>query len=176
MQMQTLTAAQRMSDKSISERLQPSLLDRLTDDDPSEKTERREDRVIDIRQLREIIQRDLRWLLNTSDNNGMIDIDQFPHAFNSVLNYGIREVAGDYSTAERAEMIRKSITNAIQQFEPRIHSGSIDVQLRVDQDNHASVVNYDIRADMWAQPLPMELYLRSQVDVSTGELDLERVL
>jgi type VI secretion system protein ImpG len=37
------------------------------------------------------------------------------------------------------------------------------------------VVYFDIRAEMWAQPLPMELYLRSEVDVTTGELKLERV-
>ena len=38
-----------MSDKMIAERLQPSLLDRLTDNDPTELKERREDRVIDLR-------------------------------------------------------------------------------------------------------------------------------
>ncbi len=164
-----------MSDKMIAERLQPSLLDRLTDDDPTSLKETRDSRVIDIRQLRDIIQRDLSWLLNTSDNNNLIDAERYPSAALSVLNYGIQEVAGDYSTAERAEMIRQSIIDAITAFEPRIHSGSIDVQLRVGHDNRQSVVTYDIHADMWAQPMPMELYLRSEVDVTTGELALERV-
>jgi type VI secretion system protein ImpF len=35
-------------------------------------------------------------------------------------------------------------------------------------------VSFDIRAEMWAQPLPLELYLRSEVNVATGELKLER--
>jgi type VI secretion system protein ImpF len=72
-------------------------------------------------------------------------------------------------------MIRQSICDAIIAFEPRIHSGSVDVQLRVGHDNRQSIVTYDIHADMWAQPMPMELYLRSEVDVTTGELALERV-
>lgn len=164
-----------MSDKTISERLQPSLLDRLTDDDPSELKERRDARVIDLRQLRDIIQRDLAWLLNTSNATAHIDPEIYPSVAASTLNYGIREVAGDYSTAERAELIRKSILDAVQLFEPRIHPGSLDVELRVGQDNRESIVSYDIRADMWAQPLPIELYLRSQVDVTTGELELERI-
>lgn len=164
-----------MSDKTITDRLQPSLLDRLTDNNPGEQTESRDARVIDLRRLREIIQRDLSALLNTSDNNALIDPERYPHTARSVLNYGIREVAGDYSTLGRAEEIRKSIARAIQAFEPRIHPGSIDVQLRGDQESRACVVNFDIRADMWAQPMPMELYLRSQVDVTTGELQLERV-
>lgn len=164
-----------MSDRTIADRLQPSLLDRLTDEAPSEATERREDRVIDLKRLREIIQRDLSWLLNTSDNSALIDEQRFPNAARSVLNYGIREVAGDYSTAERAELIRQSIARAVRSYETRIHPGSIDVGLRRDHDSRSSVITFDIRADMWAQPMPMELYLRSEVDVTTGELKLERM-
>lgn len=164
-----------MSDKMIAERLQPSLLDRLTDHDPTDLRETRDSRVINIRQLRDIIQRDLAALLNTSDSNTLIDAERFPHVSTSVLNYGIKEVAGDFSTAERAELIRKSISDAIQTFEPRILPGSVDVTLRVGHSNRNSIVTYDIRADMWAQPMPIELYLRSEVDVTTGELELERV-
>ena len=164
-----------MSDRMIAERLQPSLLDRLTDDDPFEVKESRNSRVIDLRQLRDILQRDLAWLLNTSNNSTFIDQETCPNAYTSVLNYGITDVAGDFSTGARAEMIRKSIIGAVQTFEPRIHPGSLNVKLRAGQDSRDSVVSFDIRADMWAQPLPIELYLRSSVDVTTGELELERI-
>lgn len=164
-----------MSDKMIAERLQPSLLDRLTDESPTELKERREDRVIDLRQLRDIIQRDLSWLLNTADAGQLVDENLYPNVSRSVLNFGIAHVSGDYSTAQRAELIRKSILNAVQAFEPRIHPGSLDVELRMDKDNHQSLVAFDIRADMWAQPMPIELYLRSQVDVTKGTIELERV-
>ncbi|MEP4246664.1 type VI secretion system baseplate subunit TssE [Tateyamaria sp.] len=164
-----------MSDRMIAERLQPSLLDRLTDDDPFEVKESRDSRVIDLRQLREILQRDLAWLLNTSNNASFIDEDVYPNAFKSVVNYGISDVAGDYSTTERVELIRKSIVSAVQIFEPRIHPGSLNVKLQAGQKNRTAVVSFDIRADMWAQPLPIELYLRSSIDVTTGELQLERV-
>ncbi|MES2846790.1 MAG: type VI secretion system baseplate subunit TssE [Pseudomonadota bacterium] len=163
-----------MSDKTITERLQPSLLDRLTDDAPGDLKETRESRVIDIRRLRDIIQRDLAWLLNTSENSEGIDTARYPYAARSVLNYGIREVAGDYSTVERAQKIRVSIMRAIDAFEPRIRAGSVEVLLRDDAKIAESIIAFDIRADMWAQPMPMELYLRSQVDLTTGELKLER--
>ena len=51
-----------MADLNITERLQPSLLDRLTDDAPEATSEARHDRVIDIDRLRDIIRRDLSWL------------------------------------------------------------------------------------------------------------------
>lgn len=164
-----------MSDKTITERLQPSLLDRLTDHAPGEKTERRDERVIDLRALREIILRDLVWLLNTNNSENLFDAEEFPNVANSVLNYGVRDVAGEYSTVGKAEAIRRAIRAAVQSFEPRILPGSVDVALRVGTDAKGAIVQYDIRADMWAQPLPMELYLRSEVDVTTGALALERV-
>jgi len=163
-----------MADKTITERLQPSLLDRLTDHEPGNLTERRDERVIDVRRLRDIIQRDLSWLLNTNNHESIMDGDAFPNALVSTVNFGVREVAGEYSTEERAIKIRTMIHTAIERFEPRIHAGSIDVEYRADVSAGDSIVSYDIRADMWAQPVPLELYLRSEVNVATGELKLER--
>lgn len=162
-----------MADRS-AERLQPSLLDRLTDDRPDEVKEGRDDRVIDLRRLREIVQRDLSWLLNTADNGREIDVETYPHAARSVLNYGIREVAGEYSNAASSADIRVSIQRAIERFEPRISAGSLEVRLRNEDEQSQAVVAFDIIADMWAQPMPVELYLRSEIDLTNGQLKLER--
>ncbi len=162
-----------MADRTITERLQPSLLDRLTDARPDRHEERGEDRVIDIRQLRDIIRRDLSWLLNTNNAETHIEPGRHPQAAASVINFGVREVAGDFSTDERAALIRGSIQRAIELFEPRIRPGTLDVTVGTDTQGRQSIVVFDIHAEMWAQPLPMELYLRTQVDVTTGHLQLE---
>ncbi len=163
-----------MADKTLTERLQPSLLDRLTDEDPTSQVESRDERVIDIRRLRDIIQRDLSALLNTTSNDDWMDADRYPSAVRSVLNFGVQSVSGDFSTEDRAERIRKSIARAIDFFEPRIRKGSTKVEIRTEETSRQTVIFFDIRADMWAQPIPMELYLRSAVDVTTGEVSLER--
>jgi len=165
-----------MADKTLAERLQPSLLDRLTDNEPGAIKESRDTRVIDVVRLREIIQRDLSWLLNTNNIESTFDSEKFPHVARSVLNYGLREVSGAFSTSERAELIRRSIEAAIAVHEPRIIDGSVDVTLTPEDNGGDMMVSLNIRADMWAQPLPLELYLRSQVDVTTGEVSVERSL
>lgn len=165
-----------MADKTITDRLQPSLLDRLTDYDPSSRNERREDRVLDVSRLREIIQRDLSWLLNTTNISSTIDTGKYPNVAKSVLNYGLTEVTGEFSTARKAEAIRRSIERAIAMHEPRIIAGSVEVSLVPDDKKGDMTVALDIRADMWAQPMPLELYLRSVVDVTTGEVSVERRL
>ncbi|MEM8633074.1 MAG: type VI secretion system baseplate subunit TssE [Pseudomonadota bacterium] len=165
-----------MADKTLTDRLQPSLLDRLTDHEPGQNKERREDRVIDVAKLRHIIQRDLSWLLNTTNLESTFDAEALPNVARSVLNYGLSEVSGEYSTARRADLIRASIDRAITLHEPRIIAGSVDVTLSPDDKKGDMTVAFDIRADMWAQPMPLELYLRSVVDVTTGEVSVERRL
>lgn len=163
-----------MTDRMMAERLQPSLLDRLTDDEPTNPSEGRDARVIDIRRLREIVSRDLAWLLNTNNSEGWIDPERHPLAAKSVLNYGIRDVAGDFAAKDRALLIRKSIAAAIEAYEPRIRKGSAQVEIRSENVARQTVISFDIRADMWAEPIPIELYLRSSVDLTTGEVSLER--
>ncbi len=163
-----------MADKMMSERLQPSLLDRLTDDDPTNPTESRDARVIDIRRLRDIVQRDLSWLLNTNNGETWLDATRYPLAAKSVINFGVREVAGDFSTQDRVALIRKSIASAIDNFESRIRKGSAHVEIRTDNVSRQTIINFNIRADMWAEPIPIELYLRTSVDVTTGEVSVER--
>ena len=165
-----------MADKTLAERLQPSLLDRLTDQQPGDLKETRESRVIDLNRLREIIQRDLSWLLNTHNAESHFDVEKYPTVAASVLNYGLSEVTGEYSTDQKAQAIRRSIEQAVAAFEPRIIEGSVDVLLRSDTDDAEMTVGLDIRADMWAQPMPLELYLRSKVDLTTGEVAVERGL
>ena len=165
-----------MADKTLSERLQPSLLDRLTDAEPSNLKETRDSRVIDIVRLREIIQRDLSWLLNTNNIEKTFDTEALPNVARSSLNFGLAEVSGEYSTAQRAELIRRSIERAISVFEPRIIEGSVDVSLSPEENAGEMNVALNIRADMWAQPMPLELFLRSKVDVTTGHVSVERSL
>ncbi|MBC7153110.1 MAG: type VI secretion system baseplate subunit TssE [Rhodobacteraceae bacterium] len=163
-----------MADLTLSERLQPSLLDRLTDRNPELLKETRDSRVIDMRRLRDILQRDLGWLLNTFDNSPMIPAEEYPHAAASTLNYGVHEVAGEFASATRVRLMRGAIFQAIERFEPRIRAETLHVELRANEDGSTATIGFDIRAEMWAQPLPMELYLRSAVDVITGEVRLDR--
>ncbi|WP_439525108.1 type VI secretion system baseplate subunit TssE [Marivita sp.] len=162
-----------MADRTLTERLQPSILDRLTDDEPSKKTESHSDRVIDIRRLREIIQRDLSWLLNTGNLETQIDAEKYPHVIRSVVNYGVPETTGDFANSNRATAVRDAIKAAVEFFEPRLIDGSLSIVSRTADEKREPVIVFDIIADMWAEPVPAELYLRSQFDTTTGHVTLE---
>lgn len=163
-----------MADRTLTERLQPSILDRLTDDSPEKTSENPSDRVIDIRKLREIIQRDLAWLLNTGNLDSELDADRYPNVVRSVVNYGVPDSTGDFANKQRAIAVRESIRRAVELFEPRLIDGTLSVVSRTEDEQRESRIVFDIVADMWAEPVPTELYLRSQFDTTTGHISLEQ--
>lgn len=163
-----------MADRMLLERLQPSLLDRLTDDAPEERVEPAAKRVIDVNRLREITRRDLGWLLNTSNIESEHDLEARPNVARSVLNYGIPELAGSIATIGRAVEIRQAIRQAIERFEPRIIPETLDVDMRQENVGSGAIISFDIRGELWAEPVPVDLYLRTALDVTTGEVTVSR--
>ena len=72
------------------DRLQPVLLDRLTDKQPQSRQERAGSFLMSGKLLRDSVLRDLQWLLNTTNFGADHDINTMPRARRSVVNYGVR--------------------------------------------------------------------------------------
>ncbi|MDO6590543.1 type VI secretion system baseplate subunit TssE [Loktanella sp. D2R18] len=163
-----------MAERILQERLQPSLLDRLTDDAREKTSETGSVWIIDVSRLRQIIQRDLGWLLNTSNLEATHDLEAYPNVANSVLNYGVVDISGSVATADRAVEIRQAIRTAIENFEPRLLPETLEVEMRQERVGSGAVISFDIRAELWAEPVPVDLYLRTALDITTGEVTLKR--
>src|SRR5882762_1105196 len=67
------------------ERLQPALLDRLTDEEPDKKLEPREHRVMSKSRMRQAVLRDLAWLFNVTRLEAEVDFSKAPYARRSVI-------------------------------------------------------------------------------------------
>ncbi|HJX66016.1 MAG TPA: type VI secretion system baseplate subunit TssE [Polyangia bacterium] len=162
-----------MAELTPKERLSPSLLDRLTDDEPERATEPRESRVLSPVRLRECVRRDLTWLFNTTHMQSLQNLDELPLVARSVLNYGIPDLAGrtasSLDTVELEQMIRQAIVN----FEPRLDRNSLKVRPVVDQRQMSqNALAFDVEAELWAQPLPLRLFLRTAVDLEAGNVEV----
>src|SRR5277367_5347818 len=102
------------------ERLQPSLLDRLTDTAPEQTRDAADQQVLSMAALRQAVLRDLAWLLNTTNLATTEDLDKNPQVARSTLNYGIPGFAGLFAMEGRAQGLEAAIAAAIKAFEPRI--------------------------------------------------------
>jgi type VI secretion system protein ImpF len=155
------------------ERLQPSLLDRLTDEEPGAQVESRDQRVFSLTRLREAVLRDLAWLLNTTNFEAGASLEAHPEVRHSVLNYGIPDLSGvTVSSANVGELERK-LKQAIIDFEPRILRHGLSVRLEVNetQMNH-NAMTFLIEGELWAQPVPLRMYLKTEIDLDIGDVQI----
>lgn len=163
-----------MAELTALERLQPALLDRLTDDEPDKKLEPREDRVISKSKLRQAVLRDLTWLFNATRLEDTDNFAAFPYAEQSVINFGLPPLAGGTASTLDVIELENAIRQAIIDFEPRISPSSLKVEALVSelQLNHHNVIGVQISGDLWAQPTPIELLVRTELDLETGEVQI----
>ena len=162
-----------MADLTQKDRLQPSLLDRLTDNDPEKRQESRDARVLSPSRLRDCVRRDLGWLLNTTYLKATQSLDDHPLVAKSVLNFGLPDLAGRTSSTVDAATLEQAIRKVILDFEPRLVARTLRVKLVIDdkQMNH-NAMSFDIEAELWAQPIPLRLFLRTAIDLETGSIDV----
>ena len=168
-----------MASLTSQERLQPSLLDRLTDHEPGHARESVEARVLSKQQMREAVLRDLAWLLNTTraepdaQRGDAQEIELWkdaPEARRSVINFGIPSLAGVSVSRMHYPAVEAAVKRAILDYEPRIDAKTLVVEvakkgaLRIEHN----ALRLIIRGQMWNQPVPLELLLSADVDMETG--------
>jgi type VI secretion system protein ImpF len=160
-----------MAELTNRERLQPSLLDRLADDDPKNPRESRESRVLSVERLRMCVLRDLKWLLNSENMNSSFDLEEYPEVAKSVLNFGRPALSGKSSSSVTLNEIRDQFRQAILTFEPRILPETLRIT-PYDNEAQPHQLSFRIEGQLWAQPLPLNLFLRTELDLETGNLGL----
>lgn len=162
-----------MPELSQKERLQLSLLDRLSDDEPDKVSESREKRVISVSRLKQMVQRDLAWLLNCVAASANFDLSDYPEVAKSTFNYGIIDLSGFTSMTLSAKSIERELTKCIKNFEPRIIPRSLKIKILLSKDEMSSnTLSFEISGDLWAQPLPLQLFLKTEVDIENGTVKL----
>jgi type VI secretion system protein ImpF len=159
--------------QEVRDRLQPVLLDRLTDLEPHSRVESDDSRVMNKAQIREAVLRDLSWLLNAVKPMPLLS-EQHPLAGESVINFGLPPMSGQLASRIDVPLLERTIKQAILRFEPRVMEDSLDVKALEPSgvlDTH-NVIEFEIRGFMWAQPVPLELLLRTQVDLEAGQIQV----
>ena len=163
-----------MAELTPAERLQPCLLDRLLDDEPQSKEESREQRVVSVRRYRQGVLRDLQWLLNAVSYAPGDTLNDFPEVSCSVLNFGIPDLCGVTSSTLKPPEIQQQLLHVIQCFEPRISRETLSVRVITDTASmDQNAVAFEIEGELWAQPLPERLYVKTKFDLETGQCEVE---
>jgi type VI secretion system protein ImpF len=159
--------------ESNRDRINPSLLDRLTDEAPGAAGGRGS--ASSLSELRRSVLRDLTWLFNTTQLFDAESAAAWPQVRNSVLNYGLPALAGRHASSLDITRLERALRQAIVDFEPRILPDSVTVKAQLERESldHHNVVSLEIAGLLWAQPVPIELLLRTQLDLESGQTQVE---
>lgn len=154
--------------------LMPTLLDRLRDDAPQRRTEAPGEYAVTRAQMRDIVQRDLSYLLNTTNIEDQIDRARYPQAGASTVNFGVPPLAGKFMATRRWADIETIIKRAITDFEPRLLPDSLSVSPLQDKDGEVqyNALVFEVRGLISMDPYPMEFTVQSSLDLETSRLNL----
>jgi type VI secretion system protein ImpF len=150
------------------DRLQPSLLDRLTDTAPSRKRDGPDEQTVLMAQMRQAVIRDLAALLNTSNLATIVDLSAMPWVRRSTLNYGIPGFAGLVGSSVRLASLEQELADAIRAYEPRLRPETLRVRsMPAPADEATPAVVFEITGELWAQPAPVQVFLETKIEVET---------
>ena len=203
------------------ERFLPSLLDRLTDDDPinhsiqlqkqkirrfekeltvllakqgalndAEYKRRRHElqqqldqaraqfnvfsaSISSLTEIRACVKRDLNWLLNASQYEPQNELQNYPQIECSVLNYGRPDLTGKTVSGVNLHNIEGMLQQVIIDFEPRIIKETLTVKvLMEDSMLEHNAVTFEIEGQLWAEPQPLHLHLRTEFELESGDVSV----
>ncbi|HEX3852858.1 MAG TPA: type VI secretion system baseplate subunit TssE [Polyangiaceae bacterium] len=134
-------------------------------------TEAGELKSISMRRLREYVCRDLGALLNCASLDAVVDLTAYPHVQESVVNFGMPSLAGRAARSADPLQIAATIEAAIRRFEPRLSAVRVTPEMG-QEGNETHVLAFRIEAQLWGQPAPLQLVLRTRIDVDSGSVNV----
>ena len=113
--------------------------------------------------------RDLGWLMNTVHLQATQDLSWVPEAQSSVINYGLPDLAGSHLISHDVGELERELVKAILAFEPRILADSLVVKAQIDEQRmNRSALIFSIKAEVWSQPVPQSVQLKTELQLETG--------
>ncbi len=146
-----------------------SLLDRLTDQEPSLRTDPQQGRSQSLRQLKTSLRRDIEWLLNT--RRSIEATDASLESGRSVFNYGLPDITslGVRSTQDQKRLLWM-IESTIATFEPRIKGPRVTME---PVAGSARVLRFQIQGLLRIDPAPERVTFDTVLELTSGEYQVK---
>ena len=143
----------------------PSVLDRLLDEMPLADKTAKPSRGALVSAIRQTLQRDLEWLLNTRRRPSGAPGKDLPELKTALPAYGIPDfTTRDLATETQRKAFALALEQAIRHFEPRLTSVSVSV---ADRGGLERRLRFRIEALIRVEPAPEPVIFVSQLDPAT---------
>jgi len=161
-----------MAKRELERTVQPSVLDRLTDDDPRTPADPRTTYEGSLRTFKLSVQRDLEWLLNTRRTpeaapEGLEEVSR------SVYAYGIPDLTSMSrdSLPARKKLLRE-VEEALTTFEPRLMNVQISI-VETDGEQNKRELHFQVEGTLRLDPTPEQVMFDTVLQFSSGQYAIE---
>ena len=161
-----------MAKREIERTVQPSLIDRLTDEDPRTPADAPTTYAESLRRFKSGVQRDLEWLLNTR-RTADTPPEDLTEVTNSLYLYGVPDITSMSrdSLAARKRLLRH-IEETLAQFEPRLTDVRISL-LDLDGEHRRRELRFVVEATLQLDPTPEQVMFDTVLEFSSGQYDID---
>lgn len=137
-----------------------------------------------VEDVRESVKRDLSWLMNcrnfySQQDTGLdsrietLDEERYPYIASSVLNYGLPDLTGRTVSSLQGSRLEKMLKKVLLTYEPRIIPETLECTLLPeDLTRGDSALVFEINGMLWAEPAPVHLQIRTQLDLENGDMTI----
>jgi len=145
-----------------------SIWDRLQDNEPGMSSDRALGRGQALRQLKDSVQRNLDWILNT--RRAVEDLPENSYLEQSVYNYGLPDLSS-FSMRSVADQNRltKLLEAAVTAFEPRLMNIRVTMQPPAS-DAHA--LHFQIHGLLRVDPVPERIVFDTVLELTSGQYQI----
>jgi type VI secretion system protein ImpF len=147
-----------------------SVLDRLIDRDPKNRSEVPFTRAQSLRELKLGLKRDLEWLLNTRRTIDPAE-DTARETVRSVYHYGFADISSKsvLSTRDHSDLIRE-MESAIALFEPRLKRAKVRMEI---VEGSLRTLKFVIEGLLCMDPAPEPVRFDTVLEVSKGAYEIK---
>jgi len=143
-----------------------SVLERLIDEEPRNRSEAGLTRAQSVRELKTAVRRDLEWLLNSRRAVQQPDerAEYLPH---SVYNFGLIDITSlSFDSRDDRQFLQRAIEEAISTFEPRLDRVRVVPQ---PVDDRRRLLRFSIEGLLRMDPSPELVSFDTYLELGSGE-------
>ena len=152
---------------------EPSLLEKLFDDEPRRVATRESARPVSLEQYKDSVARDLEGLLNSRAAYGEQDLAAFPNCRRSMMTYGLRDFSAmSLANGHDRAAICRALEQAIARHESRLH----DVRVRLDGNSRGvGGLHFSIHGLLDLQPAREAVSFDAMLQPNTLQYSISRM-
>ena len=122
--------------------------------------------------LRDVIQRDIIWLLNDIQFEAAVPLDDYPEVRTSVLNQGLPELIGRSLDSDTMKRRSEEITAALRAFEQRLRPETIQVVFDTSRIETENKLHFSISGEMRNALEESWVQFKTTVDLEDGRVEV----